>query len=340
MFKISIMIEKLTPAQEKKLLEYRDKWIKIGLSTERVDFNVAKKISDFYYTKIANKKPVPVVIMRSPLETWLAVCLLCSNSNQVKNQVWNQVRNQVGDQVGDQVKNQVKNQVWDQVYNQVSNQVWDFTYPYLDGHWFSGYFSFYDYMFEVLKIKNPVPEKWEWYKSTSQIDLMYPLENICVFSDKPAKINLNNSGQLHSETEMAISYKDGWGIYALNGVRFNKKLWEKIVARKMSFKEVSEIKDIDQRVQAMAYCPPDQFLKEKGQLIDKSKRGNELYLIPKEVKLFTTDAYFLFYQDTSTGRKYMSGIDPEIGKSKNADECMAWKHNWSLQEYQALKIES
>jgi hypothetical protein len=158
--------------------------------------------------------------------------------------------------------------------------------------------------------------------------------------ERPRYIGRDDRGQLHSDERMAIEYPDGWGLYFLHGVKFPKDLWEKVVSEKMSFKEVAEINDIDQRTQAMAYCPPRDFLKEKGKLIQKSDRGNELWLIPQGAGLFRIDAYYLFYKDPSTGKEYMSGIDPEIGKKGDADECMAWKHNWSIQEYQTLKVEA
>ena len=70
------MIEKLTQGQIEKMSEYVDKWLKIGFSTERVNRDTAKWISDYCYTKIVGKKPVPIIIMSSPLYSWLAVCLL------------------------------------------------------------------------------------------------------------------------------------------------------------------------------------------------------------------------------------------------------------------------
>ena len=97
------MIEKLTKEQEVQLPIYRDKWLKIGLCTDRVDWKVCKFISDYYYKNIAMKPIVPVVILSSPLYAWYAVCLF----NQVGNQVGNQVWNQVGNQVWNQVRNQV-----------------------------------------------------------------------------------------------------------------------------------------------------------------------------------------------------------------------------------------
>jgi hypothetical protein len=44
-------------------------------------------------------------------------------------------------------------------------------------------------------------------------------------SNRPAWIDLRN-GRLHSETRAAIQWRDGWGIYFLNGVRVDRALVE------------------------------------------------------------------------------------------------------------------
>ena len=90
----------------------------------------------------------------------------------------------------------------------------------------------------------------------------------------------------------------------------------------------------------MAYCPPREFLEKEGKLLDKSERGNELWLVPQSAGLFRIDAYFLLYKDKSTEREYLSGIDPEIGKLGKADETMAWKFSISPMEYNKLELET
>ena len=118
-----LLIKKLTPEEEKQLSVYRNKWLKIGLCTDRVDWNVAKYISDYYYQKIANKPIVPVVVLSSPLYTWVAVCIMSKVRSQVCSQVMSQVRSQVESQVESQVRSQVRSQVWSQVMSQVRSQV-------------------------------------------------------------------------------------------------------------------------------------------------------------------------------------------------------------------------
>ncbi len=113
------MIDKLTQEQEKKLSVYRDKWLKIGLSTDRVDWKIGKEISDYYYKNLNHKPIVPVVVLSSPLYAWVAVCLF----NQVVSQVRSEVRSQVESEVWARVESQVWSQVWSQVRSQVRSEV-------------------------------------------------------------------------------------------------------------------------------------------------------------------------------------------------------------------------
>ena len=114
------MIENLTSEQESKLSFYRDKWLKIGLSTESCDRTSAEKSVKEAY-KVAKLEPPQIFIwMNSPLEGAFASAYLKSLG---KYQVRDQVRDQVGDQVGAQVRAQVRAQVWDQVWDQVRAQV-------------------------------------------------------------------------------------------------------------------------------------------------------------------------------------------------------------------------
>ena len=51
------------------------------------------------------------------------------------------------------------------------------------------------------------------------------LNDICIILDRPEQISIKN-GVLHNETGMAIKYRDGWGIYSLNGVTVTKEIVE------------------------------------------------------------------------------------------------------------------
>lgn len=46
----------------------------------------------------------------------------------------------------------------------------------------------------------------------------WPMEGICLLSERPVILNLDDSGDIHSLIEPAISYSDGWSIFAVHGV--------------------------------------------------------------------------------------------------------------------------
>jgi len=154
--------------------------------------------------------------------------------NQVRNQVWNQVENQVWDQVGNQVENQVWNQVRNQVWNQVRNKVWNrvrnqisnFMYPYIDGHFSSGYFSFYDYIENELDID--LGNKFSIYKETTKLELFYCFKDFCVVSQKPIEIHMKDK-LLHNEKGPSIKYTDGFEFYFLHGNLVDKQIIDSII---------------------------------------------------------------------------------------------------------------
>ena len=143
------------------------------------------------------------------------------------------------------------------------------------------------------------------------------------------------NNQFHSDNFPAIEFAT-LKIFYLNGVNFPKKLWQKVVSRKMPFEEILAIKDIDQRTQAMRYGDIEKFFEHtKSQMLDKNKDG-ELWLVPQEAGIFTQAAYFLRYWCPSTSREYISGIEPTIGQKNSASEARAWKHWFSLDELSVL----
>ena len=107
----TMKIQKLSKNRLDKLSEYKDRYIKTGLSTDRIDRKEAEKIINDFRVKVLKLKKAPVFIFDDPIQSWMGIFvifgLLKQVGNQVGNQVWNQVRSQVRSQVKDQVKDQV-----------------------------------------------------------------------------------------------------------------------------------------------------------------------------------------------------------------------------------------
>lgn len=171
------MIESLTQEQMDLMPKYVEKWKSIGLNTNRVSLDTAKRVAAGYYEKILNKPCPEVHLEASPIAAWKKVC-------------------------------------------ELSNIPLDtpFVYPGIDGQFSAGYFSFYNYINEVLGIKYDNQDKYDWYQSTSEIGLFYPLDDFCVVSDRPSAIHMKDD-RLHNTKGAAVEYTDGFKVYALNGVR-------------------------------------------------------------------------------------------------------------------------
>ncbi len=170
------------------------------------------------------------------------------------------------------------------------------------------------------------------------IPLIITLGEILIVVEKP--LCRWNEGNLHSDEFPAIQWKDETGIYFLNAVRFEKDLWQKVVSKKITFKEILKIEDIDQRTQAMRYADVNKFLKHaKAELLDDYNKisingdnvNYKLYKIPKG-EIFTEDAYYAVYDDPSTMKKYMSGVEP----CKTVSKAMSWKHFMTEEQWKRL----
>jgi len=169
---------------------------------------------------------------------------------------------------------------------------------------------------------------------------MVQLDGLCVVCGLPKELYRDKENRLHNDTgKPAISWSDGYEIYFLHGVSFDKELYRKVIDRKLTGEEIMSIQNIEQRMIALKYADSEIMLNSlNGKMINKSDRGNELWLI-EDFQSFPK-AYFLRYTCPSTGRIYVSGVDPDFAEGKTADECMAWKFRLTLQNYIEMKIES
>jgi len=199
--------------------------------------------------------------------------------NEVENEVWNEVRNEVSNEVWNEVSNEarnevmieVSNEVWNEVENEVWNEVWNEVenevekevekskLKYYSFSWKDlsnvGWVAFYDYFLKQDIYSRKTKKSFEKYLEylDSGVFMSVLLNGYAIFCPRPKKCRKNLTGRLHSDEFPAIEWRDGYKIYALNGVRFDEKLWTKVVSKKMSLKEVMAIEDIDQRTQAMKY---------------------------------------------------------------------------------------
>ncbi|MCM1338895.1 MAG: hypothetical protein NC191_04430 [Muribaculaceae bacterium] len=268
------MITELTQEQKDLMPVYRDKWIKLGLATDRFTKEEAQKWSDYFYTNIRKKDKVPVIVTESPLSAWIIVNLFAfaekgykltmdkipasvrdsvgdSVGDSVRDSVWASVgasvwasvSDSVRDSVGDSVRDSVRDSVWasvgasvgDSVWASVSDSVWasvsdskliNYISPYFEGSLDANIYSFFNYFNEVVGINyDKVQKHYDWWCSTVKFGQIFPLDTVCIISQKPIEIN-QKGNKLHAEGKPAVKYSDGFSVWALNGVRVPQYLAE------------------------------------------------------------------------------------------------------------------
>ena len=163
----------------------------------------------------------------------------------------------------------------------------------------------------------------------------FPMKDKLILIPLP-KFSFDKQNRLHSVKKPAVDWKRGKKFYFIHGVRFNKTLWQQVSNPRIHTKTILTLENMEQRMTTLKVHGVERII-DKAKLLNKSKRGNELYLL-KDV--FSQDAYYLKYSCPSTSRVYVSGIDPEVGKNKDADECQAWKFSLTTKEYTNLKMET
>jgi hypothetical protein len=230
----------------------------------------------------------------------------------VSDSVWASVEDSVRASLGASVSDSVRVSVGDSVYGQH------------ESHWL----AFYDFFMEVNGLKKETKKLNGLWKIAKNAGWFLPHKDICWISERHNVLLRNERGQLHNASGMALRYPDGWGIYALNGVRFREEMYWKIVNGEMTEAETLAIQDIDQRTQAMRFMKPEAIVKAlNGTMLDEVQKmasdGSivswKLYRLPKG-DVFEQDAYYCLMDCPSTGKQHFEGVE----KSVSVAEAMAW----------------
>lgn len=173
------MIEKLTKEQEAQLPIYLERYIQIGLSTEKCDRVKAEKaVADSYeYLKLAKPK---FVWCDSPFKGAILAAQLAKGDENITKQ-------------------------------EVSEQAAKASYGSFESYWI----SFYAFIAEQLPVKHD--HLIDIIKDiATNCGVYWTFEDIVVMTEKPIAIHMVDK-KLHNPTGLAIEYPDGMGIYALSG---------------------------------------------------------------------------------------------------------------------------
>ena len=345
------LIAKLTEGQKAILPEMREKWLRIGLSTERIDGGRARDWATRFYTELL-KRPAPalVLVVDGPVYGWIATLLLAPDPRQVKaqvreqvweqvgkqvqeqvrEQVWEQVHEQVGaqvrEQVGEQVREQVREQVWEQVWEQVGAQVGGqarrCVWPYVTGSFLVSWLSFYETM-RALGVTN-YAQGYDLWREQAEFGCVWPLQHACIFAEKPTAIHMREK-RLHQDGGPSVEYADGLRVWSLNGVRVPQWLAE---TRDMDIdpREVLQLENVEQRREGVRKVGVERIAQKLGgKSLDRS--SDETYELLRLTLGDGVAGTYLKMLNPSIGVWHMEGVPHEI---QTVQAALAWRNGTDL----------
>ena len=227
-------LTKLTPAQKGRFGEFVGKWIEIGLSTSTDREKSEVAIRGLYaLAKLTEPRviwlPCPisaalsVVVYAKLIRSRMAPEKTASKKPAVYSAVYSAVDSAVGSAVGSAVYSAVGSAVDSAVYSAVDSAVRSAGNSFFGGTlWTTGYAAWADYFNKVCG----VAIDRHYLDATEHCGFYWTLDSLCFASEKPAQINRDDRGRLHSDNGQSIGYLSGWGLWHWHGVNVDQWLIE------------------------------------------------------------------------------------------------------------------
>jgi hypothetical protein len=223
----------------------------------------------------------------------------------------------VGDSVGDSVGVSVRDSVGDSGYGSH------------DANWL----GFYDFFRQELGLINQTEKLQGLTELAKNGGWFLPHAEICWVSERHSVLQRDTRGRLHSLTDAAVSYPDGWKIYAVHGVRVPEYVIlnpEKITIEIIEKENNSEIKRI-----MIDRFGQDRYLKESGATLINTDQYGKLYRkeIENDEPLVMVNVINSTKEADGTSKEYWIRVPPDI---KTSREAVSWTFGIKGNDYSPI----
>lgn len=298
------MITELTQEQKDQCPIYAQKWIDIGISTNRIEYSRALDIVNDVQEHLLQKARTPIILVDDPIEAWIA-CHFANEGTPV-----NEIMGKVDEFYATPKKDRIKLET--------------FSTPYLVGSFDASIWSFYDYCQQVLGVDyREKTENFAIWKATSELGMIFPFEHVCIVSQKPTTIKLNENRVAHCDGGPAIEYagrgngKTNIKIFMLNGVRVPE--WLAVTpSGNLSDKDYSRLENADQKMEFVRKFGVERMLG-MGKKIDSYEQYNKEWWTRSQYELWDMHCLFegvpyaphLKMLNQTTGVWHVEAVSPD-----------------------------
>ncbi|MBM4074583.1 MAG: hypothetical protein FJ267_02920, partial [Planctomycetes bacterium] len=217
-------ITKLTEEQVAKLDVYVNEWVAKGLTTERKTQQDAERDFTEFQRHVLKREPSPVILLDSPADCWRVVLQHTLRENDEVKQLLNEkIEKKLALKKNkNAARESIEASIFEEILNDAVKTI-PIVYPYFDCQFWAGWFSFYEFCRNELKISFDNITGYTAMLNCQPYGMVWPLDTICVVCQPPTVIERNEHG-LHCETGPAVSYNGKNEIYSLNGIIVPKEL--------------------------------------------------------------------------------------------------------------------
>ncbi|MGH9821372.1 MAG: hypothetical protein ACRD43_14495, partial [Pyrinomonadaceae bacterium] len=251
---------------------------------------------------------------------------------QLDSQLDSQLNSQLDSQLDAQLDSQLRSQLRSQLDSPLKCNY------YVSYFWYS-WAAYYDFASEI-GVKFDTEKLAEFQDILLNAPLIAFVGNLIFVIEKPT-ILWDTTQRLGNDQKPAISWKDGTGLYFLDGISLQKEMWQQIVSQSMTFDEILKIQGADVRAVALKYNK-NAIIDSGSRLIDEHPTAGELFLIKGEKinKILEEPELYFLRMKCPTGRMFVEAVEPAYAKQyPYALHCQAKAWGVPVEIYGQLRNE-
>ena len=133
--------------------------------------------------------------------------------------------------------------------------------------------GFYQYFREECDLVEETEKLQGLYSVAETCHWWIAYKDIFIVSNRPRSIVRNDMGRLNNMDGMAVEYRDGWGVYAINGVRLQEKYFNKPLTTNI----IDSCTNTEQRRVLITKYGTQKYIQDSGSIKIHSDEWGTLY---------------------------------------------------------------
>ena len=315
------MIDKLTEQQEKDLVEFRERYLKIGTNTDVADTSVTQELDEFF--DYLNMDHPTYVHVDNPYEANVLLTALSNKDVYLAHQKALEGEIDFGEMISEKLIADLESYMKE---NNISINSYGFLSGANNAYWVSLYQFGKHIGVEYEEKDDNLLQIWERF--IKKVGYVFLVDHVCVYTNRPSEIHFNDQGEGHCEDGPYIKFRRGEksNVYGINGVVVPKHVVmepEKIDLKMIDDEQNAEIKRIMiERMGIGKYLEVTKAEVIDGDMTFVSQQNDDRH-VPRALMKDREGRKFLVGTDGSTDRVYYMQVPEECETCKEASNALA-----------------